>query len=163
MFSHYSVWLQTKWTGFSLRQRQRIFVSSLCAHTSSEAHPASEHIGTGSSFTGDKARPGRDAENSSLLVLRSKISRSYNSSSRGACMAWQDSFICRIYLWLYGFTNMVNNVRFQVLTAASMMFRIVFWDVLPCKIIVDRRFRGAYCLHYFTRQYIPEDNSEHGK
>jgi hypothetical protein len=29
-------------------------------------------------------------------------------------------------------------VRVQVLTAASMMFRIVFWDVLPCKIIVDR-------------------------
>jgi hypothetical protein len=42
-------------------------------------------------------------------------------------------------------------VRFQVLTAASMMFRIVFWDVLPCKIIVD---------NHFTRQYIPEDNSE---
>jgi hypothetical protein len=40
------------------------------------------------------------------------------------------------------------HVRFQVLTAASMMFRIVFWDVLPCKIIVDRRFRGAYCLHH---------------
>jgi hypothetical protein len=71
-------------------------------------------------------------------------------------------------------------VRFQVLTAASMMFRIVFWDVLPCKMIVDRRFRRAYCLHHysslmmeavrtsetavdnhFTRQYIPEDNSEH--
>jgi hypothetical protein len=30
------------------------------------------------------------------------------------------------------------RVRFQVLTAASMMFRIVFWDVLPCKMIVDR-------------------------
>jgi hypothetical protein len=29
------------------------------------------------------------------------------------------------------------------------MFRIVFWDVLPCKMIVDQR------------QYIPEDNSEH--
>jgi hypothetical protein len=64
-----------------------------------------------------------------------------------------------------------------------MKFRIVFWDVLPCKMIVDRRFRGAYCLqpqgtgisslmmeaartsetsvdNYFTRQYIPEDNSE---
>jgi hypothetical protein len=72
--------------------------------------------------------------------------------------------------------------RFQVLTAASRKFRIVFWDVLPCKIIVDRRFRGTCCLHhqvlwwslimeaartsetsvdnYFTRQYIPEDNSE---
>jgi hypothetical protein len=30
-------------------------------------------------------------------------------------------------------------VRVQVLTAESMKFRIVFWDVLPCKIIVDRR------------------------
>jgi hypothetical protein len=63
--------------------------------------------------------------------------------------------------------NKLNLVRFQVLTAASMMFRIVFWDVFPCKIIVDRRFRGTYCFHpetsvdnYFTRQYIPEDNSE---
>jgi hypothetical protein len=26
------------------------------------------------------------------------------------------------------------------------MFRAVFWVVLPCKMIVDRRFRGAYCL-----------------
>jgi hypothetical protein len=32
------------------------------------------------------------------------------------------------------------------------MFRIVLWDVLPCKMIVD---------NHFTRQYIPEDNSEH--
>jgi hypothetical protein len=45
----------------------------------------------------------------------------------------------------------VSYVRFQVLTVASMMFRIVFWDVLPCKMIVDNNF---------TRQYIPEDNSE---
>jgi hypothetical protein len=28
------------------------------------------------------------------------------------------------------------------------MFRIVFWYVLPCKMIFDRRFRGAYCLHH---------------
>jgi hypothetical protein len=41
-----------------------------------------------------------------------------------------------------------TSVRFQVLTAVSMMFRIVFWDVLPCKMIVDRRFRGAYCFHH---------------
>jgi hypothetical protein len=32
-----------------------------------------------------------------------------------------------------------------------MKFRIVFWDVLPSKIIVD---------NYFTRKYVPEDNSE---
>jgi hypothetical protein len=29
-----------------------------------------------------------------------------------------------------------------------LQFRIVFWDVLPCKIIVDRRFRGTYFLHH---------------
>jgi hypothetical protein len=39
-------------------------------------------------------------------------------------------------------------MRFEVLTAASMKFRFVFWDVLPCKIIVDRRFRGTCCLHH---------------
>jgi hypothetical protein len=50
-----------------------------------------------------------------------------------------------------------SHVRFQVLTAASMMFRIVFWDILPCKMIVDRRFRGAYCLHH---QGIPDDISQ---
>jgi hypothetical protein len=29
-----------------------------------------------------------------------------------------------------------------------LMIRAVFWVILPCKIIVDRRFRGAYCLHH---------------
>jgi hypothetical protein len=38
-------------------------------------------------------------------------------------------------------TKSHQNVRFQVLTAASMKFRIVFWDVLPCKIIVGRSFQ----------------------
>jgi hypothetical protein len=77
------------------------------------------------------------------------------------------------------FGRKIEGMRFQVLTAASMMFRVIFWDILPCKMIVDRRFRGAYCLHHqgwmmeavrtsetsfdnhFTRQYIPEDKSEH--
>jgi hypothetical protein len=31
------------------------------------------------------------------------------------------------------------------------MFRIVFWDVLPFKMVDN----------HFTRQYIPEDNFEH--
>jgi hypothetical protein len=30
----------------------------------------------------------------------------------------------------------------------KLMFRVVFWDILPCKMIVDRHFRGAYCLHH---------------
>jgi hypothetical protein len=51
-----------------------------------------------------------------------------------------------------------------------MEFRFVFWDVLLCKIIVDRRFRGGWMVavrtsetsvdNYFIRQYIPEDKSE---
>jgi hypothetical protein len=55
-----------------------------------------------------------------------------------------------------------------------MMFRFVFWDVLPGKIIVDRRFRGDLSFlmmeavrtsetsidNHFTRQYNPEDNSK---
>jgi hypothetical protein len=49
-----------------------------------------------------------------------------------------------------------NLVRFHVLTAASMKFRIVSWDVLPCKIIVDRRFRATWCLHHQGwRQHVP--------
>jgi hypothetical protein len=39
-------------------------------------------------------------------------------------------------------------VRFQVITTASMKFR-VFWDVAPCSHVeVDSHFRGAYCLHH---------------
>jgi hypothetical protein len=54
-------------------------------------------------------------------------------------------------------TLQVSNVRFQVLTATSMKLRIVFWDALQCKIIVDRRFRGTYCFHHqgWVRHYVP--------
>jgi hypothetical protein len=60
---------------------------------------------------------------------------------------WDQTKIC----------NRRLNVRFQVLTAASMRFRIVFWDVLPCKIIVVRRFRGTCCLYHpwWWRQRVP--------
>jgi hypothetical protein len=40
------------------------------------------------------------------------------------------------------------NVRFQVLTAAGMKFK-VFWDVAPCSHVeVDRRFRGGYWIYH---------------
>jgi hypothetical protein len=42
----------------------------------------------------------------------------------------------------------IFRARFQVLTAASMKFRVSF-DVLPCsQVDVDQRFRGVYCLHH---------------
>jgi hypothetical protein len=47
-----------------------------------------------------------------------------------------------------GFKSNLRCVIFQVLTAASMVFK-VFWDVAPCSHVeVDRRFRGGYCLHH---------------
>jgi hypothetical protein len=67
----------------------------------------------------------------------------------------------------------LGYARFQILTAASMKFR-VFWDVE-----VDRRFKGAYCpiialmmeavrtsetsvnFNVTTRRYIPEDSKLH--
>jgi hypothetical protein len=45
-------------------------------------------------------------------------------------------------------SDLAPFVRFQVLTAASMMFRVVFWDILPCKLIVDRH-------PWWWRQYAP--------
>jgi hypothetical protein len=40
------------------------FSSIVCVQTGSGAHPASCTVGTGGSFPGGKARPGRDADNS---------------------------------------------------------------------------------------------------
>jgi hypothetical protein len=51
-------------------------------------------------------------------------------------------------------------VRFQVLTAASMMFRTVFW-MSSGMMMETVRTSETSVDNYFTRQYIPEDNSEH--
>jgi hypothetical protein len=56
------------------------------------------------------------------------------------------SFYC--FLFCSVFLCFFCPLRFQVLTTASMKFRFVFWDVLPCKIIVYRRFRGTCYFHH---------------
>jgi hypothetical protein len=48
-----------------------------------------------------------------------------------------------VFIWQVIGCEMSQNIRKQ-----KLLFRIVFWDVLPCKMIVDRRFRGAYCVHH---------------
>jgi hypothetical protein len=40
------------------------------------------------------------------------------------------------------------SLQISLKPSSFMMFRAVFWVVLPCKMIVDRRFRGTYCLHH---------------
>jgi hypothetical protein len=44
------------------RHSRKNFSSSLCVQTGSGAHPDSCAMGTGVSFSGGKARPGRDAD-----------------------------------------------------------------------------------------------------
>jgi hypothetical protein len=87
-----------------------------------------------------------------IIIKQNETTRMFLRYSR------KHSFGCEIEVW-------------------SMKFRFVFWDVLPCKIIVDQHFRGTCCLHQgalvmeaartsetsvdnsFTRQYIPEYKS----
>jgi hypothetical protein len=48
----------------SIPTKTEDFSSNLCVQTGSGAHPASYTVGTGGSFPGGKARPGRDADHS---------------------------------------------------------------------------------------------------
>jgi hypothetical protein len=55
-----------------------------------------------------------------------------------------------------------SYVRFQVLTTESMKLR-AFWDIAPCSLVgVDRRFRGAYCLHHQGDESSPTPLRLHG-
>jgi hypothetical protein len=49
---------------FYSRQRRKDFSSNLCVETDTRAHPVSCRMGTGVSFPGAKARPGRDPDHS---------------------------------------------------------------------------------------------------
>jgi hypothetical protein len=55
-------------------------------------------------------------------------------------------------------SRMETNVEAKswVLTSAYLKMR-AFWDIAPCNLVgVDRRFRGAYCLHHH-----PDGGSPH--
>jgi hypothetical protein len=57
--------LTTDWTaGVPSPLEAEDFSSNFCVQTGSGVHPASYTVGTGGSFPGGKARPGRDADRS---------------------------------------------------------------------------------------------------
>jgi hypothetical protein len=94
-------------------------------------------------------RNGRANRRTSATTLRTALKRSQLDLPIQRGLQYSTSltaFCTNSKLW--GTLIFSRPMRFQVLTAASMMFRIVFWDVQPCTIMVDRRFRGAYCLHH---------------
>jgi hypothetical protein len=68
------------WTTGLPGRGKRCFLRPL-VQASSEAHSASSPMGTGGPFAEGKVRPGRDADHAPLLVAKSRISRSYTSSS----------------------------------------------------------------------------------
>jgi hypothetical protein len=75
-----SVCLTTDWTnGVQSSAEAKDFTSTLCVQIRSEAYPASYPMGSGRSLTGSKARSGLDADHSSHLVPKLRLSRSYAS------------------------------------------------------------------------------------
>jgi hypothetical protein len=57
----------------------------------------------------------------------------------------------------YNNADLTRHVRFQLLTAVSVKFR-VFRDVAPCSHVeVDRRFTGEYCPHHQAMNSLPDD------
>jgi hypothetical protein len=83
--------------------RAKDFSSILWVQTGSGAHPASCPMGTGGSFPGGKARPGRDADHLPHLVPRSWMSRSYTFTPPSASMACNGTAILLFYLLLVHF------------------------------------------------------------
>jgi hypothetical protein len=79
-----------------------------------------------------------------LQNLMSQINKIFPNSS----FVISITLLLSIFLPLFFRTNLSLktqiHVRFQVLTAASMKFRFVFWDVLPCKMIVDHHGGSTY-------------------
>jgi hypothetical protein len=76
---------------------------------------------------------------------------------------WREEFVYNKWLSTLSKNNkpccVVDTHKDEKWKWNDIMFRAVFWVVLPCKMIVDRRFRGAYCLHH--QGWNPEDSSEH--
>jgi hypothetical protein len=59
---------------------------------------------------------------------------------------------------IHHWQTILNTVRFQVLTAASMKIT-VFRDIVPCSPVeVNRRFRGTYCLQH---HHLDDGGSKH--
>jgi hypothetical protein len=78
-------------SGFDPRQMQKDFSSSFCVQTCSGANAAPCPLGTRGPFAGGKALPGRDADHSTHLVLRLRMSRGYTSSLPSTFMACSET------------------------------------------------------------------------
>jgi len=122
-----SEWLECNW---SLQYEYVLY--------SVRAQAACEVIGTGDAT---KSNPKGNRTLTWIVHRRNTITERrrwvFNTPASHSGDSWFKSRPGYRLQWMKFF-----RVRFQVLTARTMKFR-VFWDVLPCsQIYVDRRFRG---------------------
>jgi hypothetical protein len=77
-----------------------------------------------------------------------------------------------VHMWNALNTNFIQQTILNWGTLAVKIKIRAFWDIAPCSLGVDRRFRGVYCLHHqrdetsvysngITRCYIPEGSNLH--
>jgi hypothetical protein len=69
----------------------------------------------------------------------------------------QKGMICKQSCWIDNILYLTNyvasmegwfvNILKRMWKECCMKFS-VFWDIVPCSLRVDRRFRGVYCLHH---------------
>jgi hypothetical protein len=85
------------------------------------------------------------------------IERCFLTSSECSIDLWMSKCCKALIIFSYHLRMPSVQVRFQVLTAASMKMT-VFWVVASCSLVdVYWHFRGACCLHYQGdwRQQVP--------
>jgi hypothetical protein len=57
---------------------------------------------------------------------------------------------------------MVQTEDFKKLGSSNFIKIRAFWDNAPCSLVVDRRFRGAYCFHHQDDEdFLPGGGSTH--
>jgi hypothetical protein len=66
--------------------------------------------------------------------------------------------VSRIMSGEYG-EEYLYYVRFEVFTALTMK-NVIFWNVMPCRSCVNRRFGGTYGLHLQSRDFHSGDHEE---
>jgi hypothetical protein len=87
---------------------ERIFPSSLCVQTCSEAHPAFCTMGTGGPFPGVRRGPGVTLTTHPHLVPRSRMSRSYISSPPSVSMAFSGT----AFSYIFGLSSLLFCIRY---------------------------------------------------
>jgi hypothetical protein len=84
-----------------------------------------------------------------LSVILRPLYFVYRSSNQILLDRWMTA------LWVMASYSLVEDYwHFQVLTAASMMFRVVFWDILPCKMIVGNVGRQSFYTAVYPRRQL---------